>query len=76
MSLNSHRRYQKAHHIEANHERGCLFEHILVPTLPEFYQNFKTSWASYANRLPLAAKVHKTVCLSLAMYIFAGDGHK
>ena len=36
MPLNSHRRYQKAHHIEVNHERGCLFEHILVPTLPEF----------------------------------------
>ena len=35
MPLNSHRRYQKAH-IEVNHERGCLFEHILVPTLPEF----------------------------------------
>ena len=67
MPLNSHRRYQKAHHIEVNHERGCLFEHILVPTLPE---------SSYANGLPLAAKVHKTVCLSLAMYVFAGDGHK
>ena len=35
MPLNSHRRYQKAHYIEVNHERGCLFEHILVPTLPE-----------------------------------------
>ena len=35
MPLNSHRRYQKAHHIEVNHERGCMFEHILVPTLPE-----------------------------------------
>ena len=36
MPLNSHRRYQKAHHIEVNHERGCLFEHILAPTLPDF----------------------------------------
>jgi len=36
MPLNSHRRYQKAHHIDVNHERGYLFEHILVPTLPEF----------------------------------------
>jgi len=35
MPLISHLRYQKAHHIEVNHERGCLFEHILVPTLPE-----------------------------------------
>ena len=41
MPLNSHRRYQKAHHIEVNHERGCLFEHILVPTLPEFQNKLR-----------------------------------
>ena len=41
MPLNSHRRYQKAHYIEVNHERGCLFEHILVPTLPEFQSKLR-----------------------------------
>ena len=32
------------------------------------YQNFKTSCASYTNGLPLAAKVHRIICLSLAMH--------
>ena len=41
MPLNSHRRYQKAHHIEVNHERGYLFEHILVPTLTEFQNKLR-----------------------------------
>ena len=35
------------------------------------YQNFKTSCASYANGLLLAAKVQRTICISLAMYVFA-----
>ena len=56
MSLHSHRRYQKTHQIELNHERGCMFAPILVPTLPSTgYNSSRKLWL-------LAAKVHRTVC--------------
>ena len=41
MPLCSHRRYQKAHHIEVNHERGYQFEHILAPMQPEFQNKLR-----------------------------------
>ena len=64
MPLNSHRRYQKVCISNVNHERGYQFEHILAPTLPDF----KNKLRELRQWTPLAAKVHRIICLSLAMH--------
>ena len=46
----------------------CLIPHCRAPEMAMASQFLKASCANYAKGLPLAAKVHRTICLSLAMH--------
>ena len=67
MSFNTHRRYQKTHQNELNHERGCMFAPILSPTPPSTgYNSSRKLWLLAAGPLQqrrpkLAQQVHPSL---------------